>query len=170
MELDIRIGKRLTKVKLLSRKDNQIKISVDDKIYELDISKVEESEYSLLYNGQSHNIEVIEGEDFKQYIANTYFKSFDIEIVDAETRYRENRNKGLADQEQNTISTPMPGKIVRIPVKVNDKVKAGQTIIVVSAMKMESEYKASHDATIKKILVKPGDTVKSHQPLVLLGE
>lgn len=170
MELDIRIGKRLAKVKLLSRIENKVSILVDQKIYDLDICKVEESEYSLIHNGQSHNIEVIEGENQKQYIANTYFKSFDIEIVDAETRYRENRNKGSLDTEQNVISTPMPGKIVRIPVKVNEKVTAGQTLIVVSAMKMESEYKVSHDATVKKILVNVGDTVKSHQPLILLGE
>src|SRR5208337_4954020 len=98
MELDIRIGKRLTKVKLLSKNEHQVRISVDDKIYDLDICKVEANEYSLLHNGQSHNIEVIESENFKQYIANTYFKSFDIEIIDAETRYRENRNKGLAEQ------------------------------------------------------------------------
>ena len=168
MELDIRIGNRLTKVKLLGKNQHQIRISVDEKIYDLDICKVEANEYSLLHNGQSHNIEVIEGENFKQYIANTYFKSFDIEIVDAETRYRESRNKGSVDQEQNIISTPMPGKVVRIPVNVNDRVVTGQTVIVVSAMKMESEYKVSRDALVKKILVNAGDIIKSHQPLILL--
>jgi biotin carboxyl carrier protein len=122
----------------------------------------------LLHNGQSHNIEVVEGDNVKKYIANTYFKSFDIEIVDAETRYRESRNKSSVDHEQNIISTPMPGKVVRIPVNVNDRVFAGQTVVVVSAMKMESEYKVSRDALIKKILVNEGDIVKSHQPLILL--
>ena len=168
MELEIKIGKRLTKVKLISQNENQVKISVDQKIYEIDICKVEESEYSLIHNGRSHNIEVIEGESSKQYIANTYFQTYDIEIVDAETRYRQNRNKGGLDQDQNTISTPMPGKVVRIPVKVNDKVAAGQSVIVVSAMKMESEYKVSRDATVKKILVNVGDIVKSHQPLIII--
>jgi biotin carboxyl carrier protein len=62
----------------------------------------------------------------------------------------------------------MPGKIVRIPVNAGEKVSAGQTIIVVSAMKMESEYKVNRDAVIKKILVNVGDTVKSHQPLVMI--
>jgi len=168
MELDIKINQRLSKVKLIARNNNQIKVKVDDKIYEVDLCKVEESEYSVIYQGQSHNIEVIEGETSKRYIANTYFKSFDIEIVDAETRYQQNRNKGGLDQTENTISTPMPGKIVRIPVKVNQKVTTGQTMIVVSAMKMESEYKASRDAVVKKILVKEGDTVKSNQPLIII--
>jgi len=41
-------------------------------------------------------------------------------------------------------------------------------LIVVSAMKMESEYKASRDAVIKKVLVKEGDTVKSNQHLIII--
>jgi biotin carboxyl carrier protein len=168
MELEIKINQRLSKVKMLARDKNKVKINVDGRIYDIDLCKVEENEYSVLLDGNSYNIEVIEGETSKKYIANTYFKSFDIEIVDAETRYQQNRNKGALDQTDNTISTPMPGKIVRIPVKAGDKVKAGQTVIVVSAMKMESEYKVSRDATIKKILVNEGDTVKSHQPLLLI--
>ena len=168
MELEVKINKRLSKVKLVSRSNNQIKILVDDRLYDIDLCKVEENEYSLLHKGQSHNIEVVEGGTFKQYIANTYYKTYDIEIVDAETRYQQNRNKGGLDQNENTISTPMPGKVVRIPVKVNQKVTAGQTTIVVSAMKMESEYKVTRDAVIKKILVKEGDTVKSNQPLIII--
>lgn len=168
MELEIKLNQRLSRVKLISRNDNRIKVSVDDRIYDLDLCKVEENEYSVLYNGESHNIEVIEGDTSKRYIANTYFKSYDIEIVDAETRYQQNRNKGGLDQNENTISTPMPGKIVRIPVKAGQQVSAGETVIVVSAMKMESEYKANRDAIVKKILVKEGDTVKSNQPLVII--
>ncbi|HEY4786852.1 MAG TPA: biotin/lipoyl-containing protein [Bacteroidales bacterium] len=168
MELEIKVDKRLAKVKLLSRNGNLIKVKVDDLVYDVDLCKVEESEYSVIHQGQSHNIEVIEGETSKRYIANTYFKSFDIEIIDAETRYQQNRNKGSLDQNENTISTPMPGKIVRIPVKLNQKVTAGETLIVVSAMKMESEYKVGRDATVKKILVKEGDTVKSNQPLIII--
>jgi biotin carboxyl carrier protein len=168
MELEIKVNQRLAKVKLISKNGNQLKVKVDDHIYDVDLCKVEESEYSVIHQGKSHNIEVIEGDTSKRYIANTYFKSFDIEIVDAETRYQQNRNKGSLDQNENTISTPMPGKIVRIPVKLNQKVTTGETLIVVSAMKMESEYKVSRDATVKKILVKEGDTVKSNQPLIII--
>jgi biotin carboxyl carrier protein len=168
MELDVKINQRLSKVKLLARDKNKVKIAVDDRIYDIDLCKVEENEYSVLSRGQSYNIEVIEGDTPKKYIANTYFKSYDIEIVDAETRYQQNRNKGLPDQTENTISTPMPGKIVRIPVKAGQAVVAGQTVIVVSAMKMESEYKVNRDAIIKKILVNENDTVKGNQPLIIL--
>ena len=158
----------MTKVKLLSRDNNFIKVKVDNRIYDLDVCKVEKNEYSIIQNGRSHNVEVIQSESPKKYIANTYFQSFDMEIVDAETRYQQKRNKNLLGQDQNFISTPMlQGKVVRIPVKVNEKVESGQSVIVISAMKMESEYKVGRDAVIKKILVKEGDTVRdANQPLI----
>jgi biotin carboxyl carrier protein len=168
MKLDIKVNERVAKVKMISRDNNLIKVAVDDKVYNIDLCKVEENEYSVLHNGQSYNIEVVEGDTPKLYIANTYYKSYELEIIDAETRYQQNRNKGQLEQAQNIISTPMPGKIVRIPIKEGDHVIAGQTIIVVSAMKMESDYKVNRDAVIKKILVNVGDTVKSHQPLVMI--
>lgn len=168
MELELKVNQRSSIVKLISRDKNKIKFSIDRREYEIDMCKVEENEYSVLHKGLSYNIEVISGDTPKKYIANTYFKSFDIEIIDAETRYQQNRNKGALAQAENTISSPMPGKIVRIPVKTGQEVVAGQTVIVVSAMKMESEYKVNRDARIKSILVNEGDTVKGNQDLIIL--
>ncbi|MFC2099127.1 biotin/lipoyl-containing protein, partial [Bacteroidota bacterium] len=49
-----------------------------------------------------------------------------------------------------------------------EKVEAGQTVIIVSAMKMESEYKAGHAGVVKEIHVKEGDTIEGNQPLVTI--
>jgi biotin carboxyl carrier protein len=166
MELEIKINNKLTKVKLLSRDRNIIHIMVGDKTYKVDLCKVETNEYSVIHNGTSHNVEVVEGASSKKYITNTYYRSFDVEIVDAEARYQASRNKGALDMEGNIISSPMPGKVVKILVNQGDSVNAGQTAIIVSAMKMESEYKISRDAVVKKIMVKEGDTVNGHQPLI----
>ena len=59
----------------------------------------------------------------------------------------------------------MPGKIVRINYSEGDPVKHGDTVVVISAMKMESEYKSPRDGVIRKIAVKVGDTVDSNQVL-----
>lgn len=168
MELDIKLNKRLAKVKLISRDNNLVTLKIDDKIYEVDLCKVETNEYSIIYKGESHNVEVVEGSTTKKFITNTYYKSYEVEVVDAESRYQSSRNKGAMEQNQNTISTPMPGKVVKILGKPGDQVKAGQTLIVVSAMKMESEYKAGRDCKIKKVMVKEGDTVSGNQPLIIL--
>lgn len=168
MELNIKLDNRLAKVKLISQNQNQVVVDVDGFVYNLDVQMVEDNVYSVLHNGKSHNIEIIPGESGKKYFVNTIYRNFDLEIIDAESRYLQSRNKNDQNNELNLISTPMPGKIVRIPVKEGQKVAANDTVIVVSAMKMESEYKAGREAVIKKILVNEGDTVKGHQPLIIL--
>ena len=91
-----------------------------------------------------------------------------MEVVDAESKYIRSRQKGDAQEGENTISTPMPGKVVKILVNVGDEVELGQTIIIVSAMKMESEFKARKPGVIKAIHVKEGDLVEGHKVLVVI--
>ncbi len=57
------------------------------------------------------------------------------------------------------LSAPMPGKIVSVLAKAGDKVKRGQAIIVLEAMKMEHTLAAPADATIASISAQPGDQV-----------
>lgn len=167
MSLEIKINGRIASVKLLKHEGNIYEIEVDDKVYKLDALMVEQGVYSILHNHVSHNLELIEKNDHRHFNVNTYYHSYDVEIIDAEARYKMNRSVDELDDIRK-IASPMPGKVVRIPVKVGDEVKAGDTVIIVSAMKMESEYKVQKDRTIKEILVKEGDTVDGNQTLVVV--
>ena len=167
MSLEISINKRTANIELLSRDENKIKIKVDDKTYDLDIVMVENGVYSLLMDGKSYNVELIQNQSNKKYIVNTLYNSNDVEIIDAESKYLKSRKKD--DMDENTaISSPMPGKVVKILIKKGDKIKAGETVIIISAMKMESEYKVKKDRLIKDVLVKEGDIIDGNQPLVLI--
>ena len=53
-------------------------------------------------------------------------------------------------------------------VEVGDVVKEGETVIIISAMKMESEYKAPKDGIVKKVNVKNDDTIDGNQILIEL--
>jgi propionyl-CoA carboxylase alpha chain len=53
----------------------------------------------------------------------------------------------------------MPGLVVSIAVAEGQEVKAGDTLAVIEAMKMENIIRAERDGVIKKIYVKPGDSV-----------
>jgi biotin carboxyl carrier protein len=55
---------------------------------------------------------------------------------------------------------------VKIQVKTGDEVKMGDTLITISAMKMESEYKSPKDGKIAKIHVSEGSTVDANQILI----
>jgi 3-methylcrotonyl-CoA carboxylase alpha subunit len=57
------------------------------------------------------------------------------------------------------ITAPMPGKIIKVSVSVGDKVKAGQVLLVMEAMKMEYTLKAPADGKISAINCKAGDQV-----------
>lgn len=57
------------------------------------------------------------------------------------------------------IEAPMQGLVVSVDVKAGDKVKAGDTLIVLEAMKMENPIVAPQDGTIQSIEVKKGDTI-----------
>jgi propionyl-CoA carboxylase alpha chain len=54
---------------------------------------------------------------------------------------------------------PMPGLVRAIEVAEGQEVKAGETLAVVEAMKMENVLRAERDATVKAIRVKPGDSL-----------
>ncbi|MBK9292137.1 MAG: acetyl-CoA carboxylase biotin carboxyl carrier protein subunit [Bacteroidetes bacterium] len=151
---------------MLSRNGNNYQVAIDNKVYELDIIEVEQGVYSVLHDNRSFNVELVEHRGSKSYIVNTFFSSFEVDIIDAEAKYQLNRRSAEAD-ESNVIVSPMPGKVVKVLFNEGDEVKAGQTVVVVSAMKMDSEYKVKQDRVIKRILVKEGDTVSSDQPMVI---
>jgi pyruvate carboxylase subunit B len=58
-----------------------------------------------------------------------------------------------------TVEAPLPGRIVDICVKVGDKVKRGDTIAILEAMKMENSMTSNYEGTVKQILVEVGQAV-----------
>jgi biotin carboxyl carrier protein len=168
MELEIKIKNRVAKVQLLHQKGSLMTFLIDGKSFKVDLEPVAEGIYSLIHQGKSYNIEMVKGSKSKNYLVSTFYNTYDTEVVDAETKYLQSRKSTNALDGENAIFSPMPGKIVKILVETGQEVKAGQTLVIVSAMKMESEYKAGKDAKIKAIHVKEGDLVEGNKILVLL--
>lgn len=67
------------------------------------------------------------------------------------------------------VEAPMPGKVLRIDVKAGDAVSAGQCVVVMEAMKMETEIVAPAAGTVASINVNAGDSVEAGQALVTLN-
>ena len=68
-----------------------------------------------------------------------------------------------------TVSSPLPGVILEVSVKVGDAVKKGQKVMVLEAMKMENVIEATADGTVTAIKVDKGDSVLEGAPLVIIG-
>lgn len=73
---------------------------------------------------------------------------------------------GLGSKKINHLKSPMPGLILEIPVTVGQQVKAGETIIILEAMKMENIIKAPVDVTIKNIKATKGKPVEKNELLI----
>ena len=67
------------------------------------------------------------------------------------------------------VKSPLPGVILSINVNVGDSVKAGQTVAVLEAMKMENEIQAEFDGTVTAINAAKGDSVLEGAAIVTLG-
>ncbi len=167
MSLEINIDGNTSIVDLITQDGDMYKISIDGQEFDVDLVEVEKGVYSILYNNKSYNVELIPGQKPKTYTINTLYNSYEIDILDAEAKYMKNRKSDDMDDDT-SISSPMPGKVVKVLVKKGDKVKAGETVIIISAMKMESEYKVKKDRTIVDVLVKDGDTIDGNQPLIII--
>ncbi len=165
--MEVHIGNRVAEIELISKDGNKVQLNIDGKILEVDIVMTEKGVCSLLHNGKSYNAELNRSEQGKKYKVNTHFSSFDVEIVDNQAKFLRMRKKDDAAQD-NKITSPMPGKVVKVLVNEGDEVETGANVIVIEAMKMQSNYKVNSDCTIKEILVKEGDTVNSDQVLIKL--
>ena len=67
------------------------------------------------------------------------------------------------------VTSPLPGVIIAVKVNVGDKVKAGQEVAVLEAMKMENSIEATQDGTVTAINVAKGDSVLEGAPIVTIG-
>ena len=168
--MEIHIGERIAEVELISKDDNKVTLTIDGKEYIIDIVMAENGICSIIHNGKSYNAELKKQEGGKKYTVNTHFHSFPIDIVDLQAKYLKNRKKDENDELQERIFSPMPGKVVKIFVKEGDVVEAGQSVIVIEAMKMQSEYKVKKDCVIKSLMVKEGETINGDQTLILLED
>ena len=69
---------------------------------------------------------------------------------------------------QGSLSAPMPGKVIALNVNKGSKVKAGDVLVILEAMKMEHSIKALEDGVVSKILISKNDQVENGAPLMIV--
>ncbi len=68
------------------------------------------------------------------------------------------------------VAAPMPGMIVTVAVKPGQSIRAGDPLVSIEAMKMETQIRAERDATVKAVHVKPGDTIAARDLIIEFRE
>ena len=73
-----------------------------------------------------------------------------------------------SEQQAGGLVAPMPGKVIDLKVKVGSKVKKGDTLVILEAMKMEHQVKASEDGKVTKVLIKKDDQLENGALLMVV--
>jgi biotin carboxyl carrier protein len=153
---------RLYKINL-EKDDHQLQMEIDSNSIPVDFEKIENNLYSILINGQSKKIGVLKkGKKLQVFLDGDLYE---LEAV-SEREQRKTTQIATGVQE---IKSPMPSRVVKILKGEGDEVAAEEGIIVVEAMKMESELKTPIAGIIKEIMVKEGDAVESGTVLLIVS-
>ncbi len=115
---------------------------VNDKPYTVFI----ESERRIFVNGMSYDIDTTAGRSSRPTMPQT----------------------AASQKTESVVKAVMPGLIVQVNVKEGDQVKAGDSLLVIEAMKMQNEVTARNEGRIRSIHVKPGQPVATGDALITL--
>ncbi len=119
---------------------------------------------SLIYNNASYLMDLdAEGTNYTVYTRGSHRQ---VSILDDERILRDSLMGGRSLGGQENLKAGMPGKIVKVFVKPGDKVAAGQPLLIMEAMKMENEMKASEDVIIDRIHISEGKSIESGALLI----
>lgn len=120
------------------------------------------------------------------YTATVEGKSFNVQVVSADTVTVDGKTfkvnvatgaaaaapKATAAGSGNTyeVKSPLPGTVVRMSVQPGNEVAAGDELLVIEAMKMETPVKAEKAGTVVEFLVEPKDVITADQAIVVIEE
>ncbi|HZW36827.1 MAG: biotin/lipoyl-containing protein [Deltaproteobacteria bacterium] len=140
-------------------------VTIDGTEHLVDAHQVQSSVWSVLYGETSFEVDVQgKDEEYEVLIAGDCYKF----TLMNEQRKALMRSGGKGAAGKAMVSSPMPGKVVKLLVREGEEVKADQGVIVVEAMKMENELKCAVTGKVKEIFVKEGEVVESGAKLLLV--
>jgi biotin carboxyl carrier protein len=145
-------------------------IRVDGATFEAHLAEVEGTPVRMLSVGDEvHRIIVRRGATRGRYTIWVDGFRHEVEALDERMRaIREFAGATAGPSGPAPLLAPMPGMVVRVQVQVGDAVQPGQGLVVMEAMKMENELRATAAATVKAVVVQPGTAVEKGALLIEL--
>jgi len=121
--------------------------------------------WSLLIGRASTAADVMEEDG--AYVVHVEGEAYTIR-VEEETRYIIRTRGGGAGAGGQILRAPMPGRVVLVEVTVGQAVRPGDGLVILEAMKMENEFKATVAGTVKDVRVESGQAVNPGDVLVVV--
>ena len=141
----------------------EFKYTIDGKEYKVEIEGISEDYVAdVKVNGEEFKVQMEKPEEPKKKV--TLNKPVAKPAADEAEDAPANSNANAA----NAVKAPLPGTITSIEVSVGQEVKAGDTLVVLEAMKMANNIEAEKDGKVTAICVKNGQSVMEDDPLVVV--
>jgi biotin carboxyl carrier protein len=142
------------------------RVTIGEQVWDVDARLTAQGISSLIVDGVSHVADV---EDHAgACVVDVGGETYAVQ-VEEHTRYiirtRGGAGGGAAAQ---TVKAPLPGKISHVAVQAGDAVTAGQSLLVIEAMKMENELKAAAAGTVRDVRVTAGQAVNAGDVLIVI--
>jgi biotin carboxyl carrier protein len=144
-------------------------VLVDGQEYRIDLRQIRGLPlYSLLLDQRSYELHV-QQTDRNGYRVTVAGEGYLAHVMDERTHRLSQTRSGLTGAGvDSAVKAPIPGLVVKVNVKEGDEVKAGQSLVILEAMKMENELRAPRNGTVSTVHVRPGDSVNQGETLVTL--
>jgi biotin carboxyl carrier protein len=143
---------------------------LNDNLVEANWQKIGDQKYHLIYKDVSYTIELLQADDFAKQL--TILVNGIKHQVSISNKYDELLKQlgmdKLAGAKVNDVKAPMPGMVLRLHVNEGDKIKKGDPLLVLEAMKMENIIKAAGDGVVKKINISEKTAVEKNQVLIVM--
>ena len=167
MQYEIDIGGRRLQV-VVTRSGDGFAVSVDGRLHHVDAARIDAHTLSLVVDSVRSN-EVSFAADPIGGLLHVHVGATPVAVMlNGRRRWgRREEGAGTGSGPQRLVA-PMPGKIVRVLVKAGDLVAARQPVVVVEAMKMENELRASREGTVAEIHASEGMSVDAGALLVVI--
>lgn len=163
MELQVFLRGQLRAVEL-ERSARGWSVKLDGQAIDADAVEVLPGIYSILLDGRSYEVRVMPAPGGAGLRIQVGDAEFSAEVLDPRA-WRGRRHGVLEAQGRQQISAPMPGKVVRVLVRQDDRVEAGQGLLVVEAMKMQNEIRSPKTGVVERLLVTEGQAVNAGEVL-----
>jgi biotin carboxyl carrier protein len=147
--------------------EGRYRFRVGERVWEVDARRTPEGVYSLLIDGASYVAHVDERPDGAH--VQVLGESYAVQVEEYERHLIRTRGGAGAGAGGQTLAAPMPGRVSHVAVRPGDRVKAGDPLVVIEAMKMENEFRAGMEGTVAEVRVAPGQTVNAGDVLVVIA-
>lgn len=168
MRYQVVIGNRETVIELQRVSDTTFQGVLNGKTLTADVSMIGAHGLSILLDGRHHLFTIDEAKGDKLRLTSGS-RSWEAEIrtggAGQAMAARQSAKKGRLP-----IQSPMPGKILKILGQEGDRVKNGDCLAIIEAMKMENELKSPKDGRIVKVEAREGDSVDFGETILIIDD